>query len=945
MGLTKQYLAYHPVGNFNIIASGNVNVSFVTYNKTDGRYVAVGAAEKVFIWDLRLGEKVLEFVRGKEKVTTLCPSPDRLHLAVGFEDGVVRIFNLQSTFEDETKPQFSLHRSGVNILRYDSAGRNKFLKSTKRLFIQLKPIKFTGLRLASGGQDTDIVIVDIVTATGKCRLSGHSGTITDTIFYENTMENNIIISSSTDKQVKIWNITTQCCFRTIVDYTTEVWAIALLRGGDFLVTGCDDSNINVYRLIVNTQETQQLAQTAVDGSIADEQVHMPLRCNLVGSIKRADARGRICNLVSDPTGRVLIFHGTRGKIIEIFSFHSKEEAEKRCKKRMKKNVIDDIDVSNISLTDEIKRLPHVNIKSKLKSIDVLIGGGDNLRIVGTFANNSIRVFALNLKEKKSEPELLRSLHSQGHSTEVRTICFSSDALVVASADSNSVKLWNRQSLRSVQTISDTGYALCCCFAPGDRHVLVGRMDGALIIVDIVSGENIEEIPAHQKELWSMTLLANGSGIITGGDTTVKFWSFELIDYIPEKIDENLHLTNRKVLSLLHKNTLKLEETVQCIGVSKNGKFLAVGLLDSTVKLFFVDTLKFYLALYGHKLSVLSLDISDDSLLIVTGSADRNIKIWGMDFGDCHKSLFAHDDSVMCVKFVPKTHLFWSCGKDGKIKQWDADSFVQIQSIIQSHLGQAYCLDVSKTGHYIVSSGSDRTIRLFERTDEPIVLEDLQETEREEIEQQKLATGIDDPIMPGMIIPLNLPSRKTVAAEQAVELLMDALEILVNFKHSEPIPLLMRAHNVQTPIDLIIAVLFRIKSSDLEESLLLLPFTSVCELLKSLPDIIRKRTDQTELLCKVIAFLFRIHRKPIIGNQTLLTLIQKLVIDLRDTVNEQRDVVGKNLFVLKMIQYDIERDDLENGAELFYDALKAKKKRDQKMKSRQIKKKVSIQMVS
>lgn len=126
MGLTKQYLAYHPIGNFNIIASGNVNVSFVTYNKTDGRYVAVGAAEKVFIWDLRLGEKVFEFVRGKEEVTTLCPSPDRLHLAVGFADGVVRIFNLQSSFEDDSTSQFSLHRSGVNVLRYDSAGKNYF---------------------------------------------------------------------------------------------------------------------------------------------------------------------------------------------------------------------------------------------------------------------------------------------------------------------------------------------------------------------------------------------------------------------------------------------------------------------------------------------------------------------------------------------------------------------------------------------------------------------------------------------------------------------------------------------------------------------------------------------------------------------------------------------------------------------------------------------------
>lgn len=124
MGLTKQYLAYHPVGSFNIIASANVNVSFVTLNKTDGRYIAAGAAEKVFIWDLRLGEKILEFTRGKEEVTALRPSPDRLHLAVGFSDGVVRIFNLQSDFgEEDLISQYSLHRSGINVLRYDSSGQ------------------------------------------------------------------------------------------------------------------------------------------------------------------------------------------------------------------------------------------------------------------------------------------------------------------------------------------------------------------------------------------------------------------------------------------------------------------------------------------------------------------------------------------------------------------------------------------------------------------------------------------------------------------------------------------------------------------------------------------------------------------------------------------------------------------------------------------------------
>lgn len=72
----------------------------------------------------------------------------------------------------------------------------------------------------------------------------------------------------------------------------------------------------------------------------------------------------------------------------------------------------------------------------------------------------------------------------------------------------------------------------------------------------------------------------------------------------------------------------------------------VAILDSTVKVFYDDSLKFFLSLYGHKLPVMSMDISDDGALLATGSADKTVKIWGLDFGDCHRSLLAHDDSVM-----------------------------------------------------------------------------------------------------------------------------------------------------------------------------------------------------------------------------------------------------------------------------------------------------------
>jgi len=46
----------------------------------------------------------------------------------------------------------------------------------------------------------------------------------------------------------------------------------------------------------------------------------------------------------------------------------------------------------------------------------------------------------------------------------------------------------------------------------------------------------------------------------------------------------------------------MSDEVLAVKYSPNGKLLAVSLLDSTVKVFYQDSLKFFLSLYGHKVN-------------------------------------------------------------------------------------------------------------------------------------------------------------------------------------------------------------------------------------------------------------------------------------------------------------------------------------------------------
>lgn len=99
----------------------------------------------------------------------------------------------------------------------------------------------------------------------------------------------------------------------------------------------------------------------------------------------------------------------------------------------------------LSLKDEVRRLATIQCASKLKSVDLLMGQSDEVRIVTSLTCNVVELYSLNCLNKENQPRLLRSIRSQGHRSEVRAVAFSSDSLAVVTGSAESVKLWNRPS--------------------------------------------------------------------------------------------------------------------------------------------------------------------------------------------------------------------------------------------------------------------------------------------------------------------------------------------------------------------------------------------------------------------------------------------------------------------------------------------------------------------
>ena len=333
-----------------------------------------------------------------------------------------------------------------------------------------------------------------------------------------------------------------------------------------------------------------------------------------------------------------------------------------------------------------------------------------------------------------------------------------------------------------------GYGLCCVFAPGARYALVGTKTGGVDFVDVAAAQLSRSLAAHAGAVWSIALQPNGEGFVTGGsDKEVKFWAFcmEAPPTEAEKEGEGEDPAAEgalKTLSARHTRTLRLTDDVLCCRFSPDGKYLAVALLDATVKVFLADSLKFFVSLFGHKLPVLCCDVSSDGSLVATGSADKNVKLWGLDFGDCHASLRAHDDSVTCLAFVPRTHYLFTCSKDRTLKYWDADKREQLLSLF-GHAGELWGLAVASDGGFVVTAGHDRSLRLWTRTEEAFFvdeerekrLESLFEAGLEDAPERRGDGAKQDDHAPGEGATA-LAGRRSMATVGATEGLVDAIEM-------------------------------------------------------------------------------------------------------------------------------------------------------------------------
>uniref|UniRef100_A0A7S0P2Q4 Small-subunit processome Utp12 domain-containing protein n=1 Tax=Calcidiscus leptoporus TaxID=127549 RepID=A0A7S0P2Q4_9EUKA len=863
------------------------------------------------------------------EVTALELAPDGDTLAVGDADGSVRLWSL---FVAAERVRLTGHRGGVRSLRFSG----------------------DGALLASGGNDTSVVLWDVVGEAGVCKLRGHRAAVTDLLLLDGGQS---LASVSKDGVLKLWDVPSQHCVQTATAPSGELYTIDAHEARGRLLTGGAGGELLLWSL----EHKQLIEAKATNGAMVTEKgasasagvpAWVAPHVTLLGSFEtpsgahvvrvRFDSKQAFAAVQFADKNLLVLGVQDAGQL-------KRQQKRKLAKKRKHAEADDDAagdddadaEVSPLAAFQALASLRGAHklhsfaflpASTRVPAERQLIKGEAraagkrpaSLRLLVAQRNNLVGVWDCELKPRGA-CALVSSVGSMGHRQEPRCVALSSDERSVLTVADGEAKVWSVSSQQCLRSFA-CGYGLCATFVLSGRFVVVGNKAGTLQLFSMATGELVHEVGAHSAAVYGLALEPGAQGVLSASaDKRLATW-------LPEAREDG-------TACLREDRVHELPDDALCCAYSADGKFVAAGLLDASVKVLFTDTFKLFLTLYGHKLPVLSLSVSSDGALLVSGSADKAVKIWGLDFGDCHRSLYAHGESVTCVQFVRGTHYFFSCGKDKLIKYWDADSFEQIHTL-RAHTAEVWSLVISRKGDFVVSVGRDRAVRLWRRSEEQVFIEEEREAELEAAfegglerqqqtaeaeEEEAAALGLEGGAAEG-----THAGRRTLESVKGAERVLEALRVLddEDERRAEHALALQRWEEASartsdakslskqpvlvpnllllglSPGDYLLKALSGVRTAELDQALMLLPFDAVRRLLTRLLPLVDS-APPIELMARCVLFLLRVHYKQVLANHSLLQLLHPLESKLRTRVTRERDMLGFNMAALGFLKQSIE----------------------------------------
>jgi len=154
------------------------------------------------------------------------------------------------------------------------------------------------------------------------------------------------------------------------------------------------------------------------------------------------------------------------------------------------------------------------------------------------------------------------------------------------------------------------------------------------------------------------------------------------------------------------------DAIRAVAFSRDGKLLATGGEDNTIKLWNVATGRLIQNFEGHTDFVRSIVFSSAGNTFASGGNDRSVNTWDINSGKLIHSHQFHSDLVTSLDYSRDGRTIASASHDGHIKLWDASSGNLIDTLGDDTDG-INAIAFSPDGKVIASGGFDKKVHLWD----------------------------------------------------------------------------------------------------------------------------------------------------------------------------------------------------------------------------------------